>query len=55
MTAKLIWKKSRLPNEVLAHIWDQQQSSVIKSGLLDRKGFVDGMQQIDLYLSKHQS
>ncbi|KAI8334754.1 hypothetical protein BC941DRAFT_432091 [Chlamydoabsidia padenii] len=53
MTTRLVWKKSRLPNETLATIW--QHCDQRKSGLLDRQRFIDGMIQIDSYLAKNKS
>ncbi|KAI8988867.1 hypothetical protein BDB01DRAFT_572168 [Pilobolus umbonatus] len=49
---KLIWKKSRLGREELAHIW--RECDPDHKGLLDKKAFIGGMGKIDQLLSKQQ-
>ncbi|ORZ02643.1 hypothetical protein BCR43DRAFT_481893 [Syncephalastrum racemosum] len=50
-TAKLIWQRSRVPDETLARIW--QQCDPHNAGLLDKMAFIKGMRSIDAFLLAH--
>lgn len=52
-TVKIIWSRSRLPDETLARIW--RQCDPDKKGLLNKNAFVQGMCEIDATLAKARS
>ena len=47
-TAKLIWQRSKVEDELLAKIW--QHCDPQGSGLLDKNAFIQGMREIDTLL-----
>ncbi|KAI7881977.1 hypothetical protein K492DRAFT_176612 [Lichtheimia hyalospora FSU 10163] len=49
-TAKVIWKRSKVSDDILARIW--QQCDPKGCGMLDKAAFIQGMREIDIVLSQ---
>lgn len=49
-TARVIWKRSKVSDEVLARIW--QQCDPKGCGMLDKAAFIQGMREIDIVLAQ---
>ncbi|KAI9029956.1 hypothetical protein CLU79DRAFT_842877 [Phycomyces nitens] len=48
---KALWRKSRIPDRILGHLWDQCDPN--HQGLLDKQAFIQGMRAIDAFLLQH--
>lgn len=49
-TARVIWKRSKVPDDVLARIW--QQCDPKGCGMLNKAAFIQGMREIDTVLAQ---
>lgn len=49
-TVRVLWKRSRLPDDVLAQIWEQCDPKA--TGLLDKDRFIKGLRAIDSLLEQ---
>ncbi|KAI9322564.1 hypothetical protein BX666DRAFT_632016 [Dichotomocladium elegans] len=49
-TARIIWRRSRVPDDMLARIWQQCDPQGV--GLLNKQAFIQGMREIDAILAQ---
>ncbi|KAI7861915.1 hypothetical protein BDF14DRAFT_1862577 [Spinellus fusiger] len=50
-TIKEVWRRSQVPDRILASIWDKCDPKC--QGVLDRQSFIQGMRAIDAFLFLH--